>query len=185
MDKFYPSTNRESFEFKVFDNPKEMYEKIKKLNEKYPSRLIASYTRDHEWISKKDDEFVEDKYDFDYPEFDFKIRWNMKTSKRSFAARKESIDEVGCVYTIQGTDLDYAGVIIGKELAYRDGKIVILPEKHAKKDSQFAVNVDKERTKAIRLIRNQYYVLLTRARRGTFVYCEDKALNEYLKTLIV
>ncbi len=185
IKKFYPSTNNETFVFKVYDNPKKMHEDIKKLNEKYPSRLVAGFTRDHEWESKMEEGFIEGIFDFNYPEFDFKIKRNKKTNKKAFINRPESIDEVGCTYTIQGTDLDYAGVIIGRDLIYRDGKIIIKPEEHAKTDSEWRQKNRFSKEGLITLTRNHYYVLLTRARKGTFVYCEDKELNEYLKTLII
>ena len=44
-------------------------------------------------------------------------------SDYSYLADPDSINEIGCIHTVQGLDLQYVGVIIGKDLIYRDGKI--------------------------------------------------------------
>ena len=58
-------------------------------------------------------------------------------------------------------------------------------EEYAKADPKQRKRNKFSKEELFTLSINQYYVLLTRARKGTFVYCEDKALNEYLKTLII
>lgn len=58
-------------------------------------------------------------------------------------------------------------------------------EEYAKTDPEWRKRNKFSKEELITLSINQYYVLLTRARKGTFVYCEDKELNEYLKTLII
>ena len=79
--------------------------------------------------------------------------------------------------------MDYAGVIIGKDLIYRDGKIIFDQTQNAKTDKASGIrNAPKDI--AEKLIRNTYKVLLTRAIHGTYVYCEDKELNEYIKQVI-
>ena len=97
-------------------------------------------------------------------------------------ADPESINQIGCIHTIQGLDLQYAGVIIGKDMVYRDGKIQF--DKKANVDNYSAKISSVEDKKAIKYIRNTYNVLLTRGMRGTFIYCEDKALSDYLKSLL-
>ncbi|MBQ7277546.1 MAG: DUF2075 domain-containing protein [Bacilli bacterium] len=79
--------------------------------------------------------------------------------------------------------MNYCGVIIGKDLIYKDGKIQIDTETHPTKDKAFCRNTDRELVK--RIIRNTYYVLLTRGIKGCYIYCEDKALNDYIKSLII
>ena len=75
--------------------------------------------------------------------------------------------------------MNYCGVIIGKDLIYKDGKIQIDTETHQTKDKAFCRNTDRELVK--RIIRNTYYVLLTRGIKGCYIYCVDKNLQEYLK----
>ena len=167
-----------NYEFKVFDTPTAMYEEIqKKQNEFKNSRLLAGYT--HEWVSKKDDTL----YDFDMDSHKFLMKWN-KFEDYSYINDDYQLDRIGCIHTIQGVDMAYAGIIIGKDLIYRDGKLIFNKTENAKSDKASGIRNAKNEL-AIKLIRNTYKVLLTRAIYGTFVYCEDQELNKYLKTLIV
>jgi DUF2075 family protein len=120
---------------------------------------------------------------FEY-EDGFKAKWNLKKGgEYSWVNDPLSVDEIGCIHTSQGIDLNYCGVIIGKDLIYRDGKIQIDTETHPTKDKAFCRKTDRELVKKI--IRNTYYVLLTRGIKGCYIYCEDKALNDYIKSLII
>jgi DUF2075 family protein len=195
--KFNVSQNK--YEFKVFDSPKAMFELIKQkdleeqdricrkdgklVNDKSVSgkcRLVAGYT--HNWISDKEDRNGPS-FDFEY-EDGFKAKWNLKKGgEYSWVNDPLSVDEIGCIHTSQGIDLNYCGVIIGKDLIYRDGKIQIDTETHPTKDKAFCRKTDRELVKKI--IRNTYYVLLTRGIKGCYIYCEDKALNDYIKSLII
>ena len=77
--------------------------------------------------------------------------------------------------------MDYAGVIIGKDLVYRDGHIAFDKTQNAKSDDVSGIRTADDAL-AERLIRNTYMVLLTRGKFGTYVFCEDAALNNYLKS---
>ena len=79
--------------------------------------------------------------------------------------------------------MNYCGVIIGKDLQYRDGKLLFCQERIAKSDRNSGIRKADKKT-AERLIRNTYHVLLTRGMLGTFVYCEDKGLREYLRGML-
>ena len=63
----------------------------------------------------------------------FKMKWNKKVSY-SYINDPTQFDHIGCIHTIQGVDMDYAGVIIGKDLIYREGKIIYNPSENAKSD---------------------------------------------------
>ncbi|MFF5208660.1 DNA/RNA helicase domain-containing protein [Streptosporangium sp. NPDC000396] len=88
--------------------------------------------------------------------------------------------QVGCVYTAQGFEYDWNGVIIGPDLVYRDGKLVTI--RKASKDPALSRNVTDEQ--ADRLIRNTYKVLLTRGLAGTIIYAVDEETREFLAELI-
>ena len=77
--------------------------------------------------------------------------------------------------------MNYCGVIIGKDIIFKDNKIQFIKTAHAKTDDSGIRTA--EDSLAERLIKNTYYVLLTRGILGTYVYCEDEALNNYLKSL--
>ncbi|GAB3993941.1 hypothetical protein GCM10029992_06930 [Glycomyces albus] len=87
---------------------------------------------------------------------------------------------MGCVYTAQGFEYDYSGVILGLDLVYRDGRLIT--DRSASKDPVLTrKTTDAE---ADRLIRNTYKVLLTRGLRGTLLYSTDPETQEFLSSLM-
>jgi len=174
------------YKVEVFDSPQKMREEITKLNDIYGKcRILAGYT--HDWVSlrsfkKTGQKFENTPYDFIYKD-GFKMRWNkgmdMADKDYSYLDDVESINQIGCIHTIQGLDLPYAGVIIGKDMIYRNGNVIF--DKSANVDSGSA-KIDKAPDDiAEKLIRNTYNVLLTRGMRGTFIYCEDEELRNYIR----
>lgn len=117
----------------------------------------------------------------------YKAKWNLKCDQLlkdySWLNNPLSVREVGCIHTCQGLDLNYCGVIIGKDLYYEDGMVKFKKSANAKSDVTSGIRTADDDL-AKRLIRNTYHVLLTRGMKGTYVYCEDKALRDYLKSLI-
>lgn len=167
------------YDFKVFDSATEMWNDIHAKQTKYKkSRLLAGYT--HEWISKKDDS----KYDFVLDDGKFKMKWNLNGCPVSFINDLNQFDRIGCIHTIQGVDMEYAGVIIGRDIRYENGQIIFDKTKNAKSDSRSGIRTAND-ADAKKRIRNTYKVLLTRAIYGTYVYCEDEALGEYIKSLVI
>ena len=166
-----------NYDFRIFDTPTEMWEAISEKQKEYPNaRLLAGYT--HNWISKSDDKL----YDFNMDEGQFKMRWN-KFVDNSFINDPSQLDRIGSIHTIQGVDMSYAGVIIGKDMQYKDGHIIFDKSENAETDSASGIRKQNEKT-AERLIRNTYKVLLTRGMYGTYIYCEGASLREYLKSLV-
>lgn len=115
------------------------------------------------------------------------LRWN--STQRDWIASARSIDEVGSIHTVQGYDLNYAGVIIGPDLRYDSvaGKLIVdrgsYFDKKGKENNPVAGKVYTD-DDLLRFITNIYAVLLTRGMRGTYVYVCDPALRAYLKKFI-
>ena len=194
-------SNNNSYDFKVFDDPNQMFDAIKEKDfesqlkqsndagdivpspEKYNGhcRVVAGYT--YEWVSEHGTR--DGKCDVIISNKNFAKKWNLQSGSGvtaySWVDDPLSVDEIGCVHTCQGVDLNYCGVIIGKDLVYRDGKIQFDKTKNFDKTARIKSAEDEL---AKRLIQNTYYVLLTRGIMGTYVYCEDEALNSYLKSLL-
>lgn len=200
--------NKKKYDFRIFDSAKDMEDEIKKkdreeqdrIQEKrrtidIPSgkcRLVAGYC--YEWKTKGENR--------DTPNYDinldletdkpFHAKWNLRYdpngSEYSWLDDPESVEEVGCIHTCQGLDMPYCGVIIGKDLTYNPltKELEFHPEANAKSDKISGIHSQKLslETKE-QLIRNTYFVLLTRGVKGTYVYCEDKPLREYLKSLLI
>lgn len=170
-----------NYDLKVFDDPNQMREELRKKNTLLgKSRMIAGYT--YEWGGNQSDR---NNTDFHVLlENGFKAKWNLrKNGNYSYISDQDSFEEVGCIHTIQGIDLNYAGVIIGNDLRFDGNNLVFDKSKNALSDKTSGIRMADE-TLAKRLIRNTYNVLLTRGIFGTYVYCEDKALAKYLKSLI-
>lgn len=168
------------YELKVFDDPNEMREALRKKNyENNKARLIAGYC--YEWISKKD----ANAYDI-ILEKGFAAKWNF-ASTSTWAIDEDSFDQIGCIHTSQGLEFDYVGIIIGNDLRYENGVVISDPSCRAKSDQSlrglksrgdYDIMADK-------IIRNTYKTLLTRGQKGCYIYCQDKAMQEYLKKRIV
>lgn len=87
--------------------------------------------------------------------------------------------QVGCVYTAQGFEYDWSGVIIGPDLVWRTDHWVV--DRSASKDPSFTKATSD--ADISQLIRNTYKVLLTRGMIGTIVYSTDPETREKLRSL--
>lgn len=165
------------YDIRVFDNPNQMREELRALNRiNNKARMVAGYC--YEWKTKKDTN--DDVYDIEL-EQGFKARWNFSTTK-TWAIDEESFEQVGCIHTSQGLEFDYVGVIIGKDMRYQNGQVITDFTKRAKTDHSLkGIKTTKNYALADRIIRNTYKTLLSRGQKGCFIYCEDKALSQYLK----
>lgn len=107
-------------------------------------------------------------------------RWNHCTE--GWVLTPEAIDEVGCIHSIQGYDLNYAFVILGKDIGYSEEsrRIIIRPDHYYDKNGKRTAT-DKE---LLEYIKNVYYVLMTRGIKGTYLYVCDDALREYIKKYV-
>jgi DUF2075 family protein len=88
--------------------------------------------------------------------------------------------QVGCVYTAQGFEYDWSGVIIGPDLVWRTDHWVV--DRSASKDPIFTKATPDSEIK--RLIRNTYKVLLTRGMVGTIIYSTDQETRDKLRSLV-
>lgn len=185
------------YEIKVFDSPKDLENAIQiknrsDLDSHYAngiSRLVATF----DWTFSTGSKPSDGSLTWDVKIGDWRMPWNnqLKTKQKrsvsyrnlSWAERSETINEVGSTYTIQGFDLNYAGVIIGPSVKYRDGMIVFDPKAHANKDAnqKRTLQSGEKRSFAEKLIRNELNVLLTRGVHGLYIYAVDPELREALK----
>ncbi len=176
------------YDFKVFDDPNEMRKAIEEKNMiNNKSRIVAGYC--WEWPTgntRNDSNYHEIKI----PEKNFEISWNLETGE-AFAIGGKSINEAGCIHTVQGLEFDYVGVIIGDDMRYENSHIVTDYTKRAKSDNSLKgiSKIAKERGEAVakkiadNLIKNTYRTLMTRGMKGCYVYCTDSNLSEYLEKL--
>ena len=166
------------YDLRVFDSPNEMREVLREKNNiNNKSRMIAGYC--YEWVSLNNP--TGNDYDI-ILEDGFKAKWNFENS--IWAIDSTSFDQVGCIHTSQGLEFDYCGIIIGKDLRYVDGHVITDQTQEAESDHSSGIRSCKDKKLADELIRNTYKTILTRAQKGCFIYCEDKALSNYIRTSI-
>ena len=164
------------YDFRIFTNFKEMHEALTKREEEYGlSRMVAGYA--WPWISKGD---KSDSAPYDFELDGVSMRWNRTVE--SWVHSPTAFQEVGSIHTIQGYDLNYAGVIIGADVELDEsGKYRVNKNNYHDKRGKANNKVANEKTTPERLRRyvaNIYKVLLTRGIRGTYIYAEPSGLAE-------
>ena len=95
-----------------------------------------------------------------------------------WATDERGFGQVGCIYTAQGFEYDWSGVIFGPDLVRRGGRWV--PVRASSKDPQVK-RADDQHFAA--LVKNTYKVLLTRGMRGTAVYSTDPETQAFLEEM--
>lgn len=178
------SLTQEDFDFRVFDDPNEMFEEIKKDNLiRNKARVVAGYC----WPWNKKNLSIPD---IDIREFSFKKKWNLSSEGNMWIVGEQSVDQIGCIHTCQGLELDYVGVIMGPDIKFEDGKVVTDVTVHPSQDMAvkgLKTKVDNGDVGAIRLadeiIKNTYRTLMTRGMKGCFVFCCDPNLASYLRSM--
>ena len=164
-----PLFNSKEYEFVLFDSMEDMASEIKLRNkESGLARLIAGYS--WKWVSKNE-----------VGKFDIKIdgvelKWN-KVSV-DWINTENSVNEVGCIHTTQGYDLNYSGVIFGNEICYDKLKNEIV----ISKENYFDINGKSSISDPLELkefILNIYKTIMLRGIKGTYVYVCDEGLREY------
>lgn len=170
------------YDFQVFDTPLAMHNAIEKRNGNNRARVVAGYC--WKWITKKHDPVGFDIVIGD----DYKRRWNLDKDGSLWIITKGSINEIGCIHTCQGLELDYVGVIVGPDLIVRNGLVVTVPTARAQHDKtmkgyQAYLRTDllEAQAAADRIIKNTYRTLMTRGMKGCFMYCTDPETSDYFR----
>ncbi|OIL37525.1 DNA replication initiation protein [Oenococcus oeni] len=174
--KIVPSVESRHFDLKFFENPRLMFQQIKLHNQQFGlSRMLA--TTDFPYTVGKGVWYVQ--------AGDFRLPWDqLDVGNEPWALRDETINEVGSIYTIQGFDLNYVGLIIGPSIAYdeKKEKVTVDPrgyEDHAAFRTPQGSSISTEDQQQIML--NALNVLLKRGRKGLYIYACDKKLRHCLE----
>ncbi|WP_298254701.1 DUF2075 domain-containing protein [uncultured Arthrobacter sp.] len=170
----------EGYDFRLFDSIADMHtEVLRREADVGLSRLVAGYA--WPWRSKTD------KAAYDIEIDGSRFRWN--STQKDWIASPKSLEEVGSIHTVQGYDLNYAGVIIGPDITYdaETRRIVINRESYfdtkGKENNRRLGKVYTD-DDLLRFVQNIYAVLLTRGIRGTYVYVCDPRLRDYMRDFI-
>ncbi|HHT7011778.1 DUF2075 domain-containing protein [Bacillus paranthracis] len=138
---------------------------------------------DWEWKSKNN---ISIQADIVIEEQSFQKQWNPMKNQYNWykSVYDQAFNQVGSVYTAQGLDYDYTGFIWYDDLYWdnstkswkfnldvmRDATFVNQARSYLKKNN---ANYKQAYQDILTIVLNQYYVLLTRARKGIYVWFKD------------
>ena len=178
--------NDVGYEFGVCNSATELrHLMVEKNNQpRTKARLVAGYC--WKWNSKTD----ASAYDIVFPAEDFQMQWNLASDSSLWIMKEESINQIGCIHTCQGLEIDYVGVIIGPDLLIRDGKVVTDPSKRASSDKSvfgWKKLMKEEPLRAAAeldlIIKNTYRTLMTRGMKGCYIFSDDEETRDWFNRL--
>lgn len=169
------------YDFRVVDSPAELRDEIERLNlAANKARMVAGYCWD--WKSKKNPAA----FDIEFPEHGFHAQWNLTVDGSLWIMQPHSVEQVGCIHTCQGLEVDYVGVIIGPDLLVRDGQVVTDGFARSGHDrtlrgfkKMHREDAAKAEAIADQIIKNTYRTLMTRGAKGCLVWSADEETNQW------
>ncbi len=178
-------TQQEEFDFRILSSPEELEaEIVGKIEEGFTGRLTAGFC--WSWSQPNKNGTLMD----DVVIGNFERPWNAKQDAKKLAKDipkaslwaydPRGVNQVGCVYTIQGFEFDYVGVIFGKDLVYNFE--TQRWEGHPEYSEDTVVKKSKD--KFTDLVKNTYRVLLSRGMKGCYVYFMDKDTENFFKSRV-
>ena len=180
-------TRSEKMEFRIFDSPHALHQAIKQKNrEKANSaRLVAGFC--WPWSDANLDGTLKE----DVVIGDFKITWEAKNDAKKLAPGipkaslwaydPNGVHQAGSIYTIQGFEFDYVGVIFGPDLRYN----AELPGWEGNPKGSADKNVRRAKgDEFTELVKNTYRVLLTRGMKGCYAYFMDRDAENFVRSRI-
>lgn len=183
IDSLFSNTNPNpipsfgNYEIRIFDDIKDFRTEMFKMNEIHNlSRIVAGFS--WPWKTKNKDY----KNTFDFKINDVEFTWNKLFGKKGWIESPNSVHEVGSIHTTQGFDLNYVGLIIGKDLYFNPltKKIEINSKEFYDKGSSKGLKNDYETLKEY--IFNSYKTMMKRGILGLYLFIIDDGLKKYLKT---
>lgn len=179
----------ENYQFRIFDDVDDLVNAIRKKDDEVGlSKTVAGFS--WEWVTKPAKAVpnnmdyyngLVEKGEYDIPIQGHKYIWNL--SNEEWITREDSHYTIGCIHTSQGYDMNYVGVIFGKEIDYNPDTKEIEIDLKKFKDKKVKAGTDEKVVKD--LILNTYTTILARGIKGCYVYAYNKHLQDYLKDYIV
>jgi DUF2075 family protein len=178
-------TGEDNFDFQIFDSPQALEKAIEeKSKEGYKARLTAGFC--WPWSKPNPDGTLKKDVIID----DFVRPWNARTDAGRLAKGipkadywaydKGGINQIGCIYTAQGFDFDYVGVIFGNDLVYDFDKQTWVGHPENSCDN----SVKRSKEKFTDMVKNAYRVLLSRGMKGCYVFFMDDDTKNFIKSRI-
>jgi DUF2075 family protein len=137
------------------------------------------------WNSKTDKKAN----DIVFPEHNFAKQWNLTQDGMLWIISPASVEQIGCIHTCQGLEVDYIGVIMGPDLVIRNGQWICQPTARASSDKSIhglkgllKTNPERGHQMAELLIKNTYRTLMTRGMKGCYVWSSDEETLDWMKS---
>jgi hypothetical protein len=177
----------DAFEFLVAESPDELEAWVRtKAADDHTARLSAGFC--WPWSNP-------DRHGMLVPDVeigDWSMPWNAKPDaavlgrdipKSNFwASDPRGLEQVGCIYTAQGFEYDYAGVIFGRDLVYRPGRGWVGQPEYS--HDSVVKRQSRDVAEFTALVKNAYRVLLTRGLRGCAVCFTDRQTHDFVLSRI-
>src|SRR3954452_14575886 len=175
----------ERFEVRTAPSPSAMEQALaEKLAARQNARMAAGYC--WTWSDpRRDGSLVPDVRIGDWAR-----PWNLKGDRSVgdappaalWASDDRGFGQVGCVYTAQGFEYEWNGVLLGPDLVWRTDRWVAV--RSANRDPDFRSTKRVSDAEFDLLVRNVYKVLLTRGLRGVYLYSTDAETQQFLERLV-
>lgn len=174
----FPQNARQNYDFRIFDDAEKMRQEIVKRNNEVGLSRILSTTGYPSTLDGGKHYITEGKFKMPWDQYNY-------TSK-PWAEIPKTINEVGSIYTCQGFDLNYTGIILSPPISQIPGtnRLQIDPEKFTdieafkKRKDLFTLKQLNQAKK--RLFMNMINVLFKRGVYGTYIYAHDPLLRQTL-----
>jgi hypothetical protein len=178
-------TKNEKMEFRIFDSPQALYSAIRRKNQEKPNsaRMAAGFC--WPWSNPNPDGTLKE----DVVIGDFRMTWEAKNDMKVapgippaklWAYDPQGVNQMGSIYTIQGFEFDYVGVVFGDDLAWNP----ITKRWVGKPENSADAAVKRDMVNFAKYAKNAYRVLLTRGMMGCYVYFMNKDTENYFRSLI-
>jgi len=157
------------YELLLFDHLSDLIHQLNIKEKQFGlCRLVAGYA--WSWLSKKDPSLYDIQLD------GVSLKWNTKTE--DWINSENARNEVGCIHTVQGYDLNYVGIIFGPEITFntQTGLIEVIKSNYKDRTGKDSIKDPKELHKYIQHI---YSTMMLRGIKGAYVFVADPALREY------
>lgn len=177
---------QEEFDFEIMDSPLSVEKAIReKADQGFTARMTAGFC----WPWSKDYN-PDGTLRHDVVIDDYTRPWNARPEATRlppdipkatlWAYDPNGINQIGCIYTAQGFEFDYAGVIFGNDLTYDFDT----QSWQGNRQNSCDTVVKQSGDKFAQLTKNTYRVLLSRGMKGCYVYFMDKDTERFVKSRI-
>lgn len=164
------------YDLRIFETLEEMHQMIIEQDQKHGlSRVVSTF----DYLHKKDGET----YYVCESNGEYKMPWNTTGGKTTWAEKSETIAEAGSIYTIQGFDLNYVGVVLGPSVTYDETKDCLVIDTNLYKDTGAYAGIDGVKDVELakeQIVLNSINVLMKRGVRGLYLYASNQALRDKL-----